>query len=158
MICSKTPRSTLRQRGRSDPDDALKLILPADELTEAAAHHVLKLFPLQPRQFLSKEGHALPVAARHAGNVGAPKETLWPERVEDAVQPVLNISERIILRRIVRRPGRLHRDVRQLRQRHQFVEMDEGLGVTAVAVEPAMIDDHLQPWMALGDVAKFRQE
>src|SRR4029077_17833172 len=128
----------------------LEPIIPADPRAETAAHHVLKLFPLQPRQFLGKEGHALPVAAQHACNVGAPEEAAWPERIEDAGKPILDISERIILRRIMRRADSLPRDIGQLRQSHQLVEMDESTGVPAVAVEPAVIDDHLQPWMTFG--------
>ncbi len=136
----------------------LESVIPADPLAQAAAHHVLKVLALQPRQLFGEEGDALAPGARHAGDVGAPEEALRAERIEDAVQAVLDVAVRIALRGIVRRAGRLQRDVRQFRQRHQFVEMDEGLGVLAVPVQPAVIDDHLHVRMALGDLAKLLQE
>jgi len=115
-------------------------------------------FTPEPGQLLGEERDALAVAAEHAGDVGAPEHALGPERVEDSMQPVLDVAERIILRRIMRRAGGLDRDIGQLRQRHQFVEMDKGLGIAAKPVEAAMIEDHPQIGMTLGDLAKFRQE
>ena len=72
-----------------------KSIFPADPFAEAAAHHVLELPALQPCELFGKEIHALPVAAGHAGDVGAEEEALGSERVEDAVQPVLDVGIRI---------------------------------------------------------------
>src|SRR5215470_7411567 len=90
---------------------ASELVVPADPFAQAAAHDVLELATLQPRQFLGEESDTLTPAARHASDVGAPEEALRPKRVKDAVQAVLDIPERIGLRRVVRRAGRLQRHV-----------------------------------------------
>ena len=71
------------------------------------------------------------------------------------MQPVLDVPERIALGRIMRRAGRLDRDVGEFGERDQLVEMDEGLLVLAVAVEAAMVDDHLEVGMCLGDLAEL---
>src|SRR6201994_1957557 len=113
------------EAGSSASDTSPEFVVPPDPFAEATAHHVLQLPALQPRQFLGEEGDALPVAAGHAGDVGAPEEALRPERIVDAVQPVPDVTEGIGLRGVMRRAGRLHRDVRQLRELHQLVEMDE---------------------------------
>src|SRR5215469_2498604 len=103
----------------------LKFVVPADPRTKSAAHHVIAVGTRKPRQFLGKKCDALPVAALHASEVGAPEEALRAECIEDAMQPVLDVAEWIGLCRIMRRAGRLHRDIRQFRERHQLIEMDE---------------------------------
>src|SRR5215813_12960928 len=118
---------------------ASELVVPADPFAQAAAHDVLELATLQPWQFLGEKGDALTPAAWHAGDVGAPEEALRPERVEDAVQAVLDVPERIGLRRVMRRAGRLQRHVGELGKRTELVEVDERFRILAVAVEPAVI-------------------
>src|SRR5215470_7005338 len=92
----------------------LELVVPADPRAEAAAHDLLEVPALQPRQLLGEEGDALAIGAGHAGDVGAPEQAVWPIGVEDAVQPVLDVLERIGLGRVVRRAGHLDGDIGQL--------------------------------------------
>src|SRR5579864_7886247 len=82
---------TLRRSGRL----VLEFVIPAEPFGDAAAHDVLELLALQPRQLLSEEGDALAIAARHARDVGAPEEAFWSECVVDAMQAVLDVLERI---------------------------------------------------------------
>src|SRR6185437_2836794 len=121
-----------------------ELGVPADPVAETAAHHVFEIAALQPGQFLGEEGYALTIAAGHAGDVGAPEHTLRTKGVENTMQAVLDIAERIALRRIMRRAGRLDRDIGQFCQRQQLIQTYEGLGVLAVPVEAAMVDQQPQ--------------
>src|SRR5947208_5751112 len=95
--------------GRPHPPSIMsrERVVPSDPLAEAAAHHVLQIPAPKPSQFLGEERDALPVAAGHAGDVGAPEETFRSERIENTMQSVVDIWERIGLRGIMRRTGRL---------------------------------------------------
>src|SRR6516165_11165694 len=132
--------SASRISSRVGKAPSVEPVIPADPLAEAAAHDVLEVPAPKPWQFLGEEGHALAVAALHPRDVGPPEEALGSERIEDAVQPVLDVAERIALRRIMRRAGRFHGDIGQSRQRHELVEMDESLRIAAATVGPAVID------------------
>src|SRR5690349_15259060 len=48
--------------------------LPAQPVDDTLAHDAFEVAAFQPRQFLGEHRHALPVAAWHAGDVGAPEE------------------------------------------------------------------------------------
>ena len=133
-------------------------VVPADPTAKRPAHHVFQIGALQPRQFLGKERDALPVAAGHPGDIGAPEKPLRPERIEDAMQAVMDVWEWIGLRGVMRRTGGLDRNIRQFGEGDQLDEMDEGLRILAVPVQAAMIDDHLQVRMTFRDLAEFRQE
>src|SRR5687767_2965601 len=91
-------RTMLRIAGRTmrPPNETLTSharVVPADPRAKTAAHHVFQVGAPQPRQFFGEERDALPVAARHPRDVGAPEHPLRPERIEDAVQSVTDIAE-----------------------------------------------------------------
>ena len=64
------------------------------------------------------------------------------------MQAVVQVAERIGTRRIGRRAGRLDRDIGQLGQRAQLVELAERRGVLLETQQAAMVDDQLQLRMA----------
>src|SRR5258707_8556723 len=95
-----------------DKDTAsIELVIPADPLAETAAHHLLEVTAFQPRQLFGEHGNALAIGARHAGDVGAPEETVGPVGVENAAQPVMQVLERVRMGGIARCAGCLDGDV-----------------------------------------------
>src|SRR5438445_127065 len=84
--------------------------LPPDPVADGPPHHQLLVAALQPRQLVREHRHALPVRARHAGDVGAPEHPRRPEGVVDAPQLVVEVAEGIGLARVARRAGGLDRD------------------------------------------------
>src|SRR5579884_513565 len=56
--------------------------VPADPVAEGAAHDEIEVAAAEPGQFLGEHRHALPPAARHAGDVGAPETAFWAKGVE----------------------------------------------------------------------------
>src|SRR6266851_7739307 len=93
---------------------------PADPVAQRLAHHEVEIAALQPRQFLGKQGHALPPGAEHAGDVGAPEHPLGTEGVEAAVQMRMQASEWIVVLGVARLAGRLDHDVRVRGERQQL--------------------------------------
>src|SRR5262249_46620769 len=85
--------------------------VPADPLANAPAHHEFRIAALQPRQLFGEQRDALTVSAWHAGDVSAPEHPRRAEGVEDALELVVDVAERIGLRRIAGRAGGLDRDV-----------------------------------------------
>src|SRR6266436_4717485 len=85
---------------------------PADPIAQRLAHYEIEIAPLQPRQFLGEQRHALPPGAVHAGDVGAPEHPLGAERVKTAVQMRVQAAERVFVLGIARLAGRLDRYVR----------------------------------------------
>src|SRR5207302_7409547 len=93
---------------------------PAEPVAQRLAHYEVKVAPLQPRQFLSEQRHALPPGAVHAGDVGAPEHPLGAERVKTAVQMRVQAADRVSVLGIARLAGRLDRYVRVFGYRQQF--------------------------------------
>src|SRR6185437_5112618 len=104
------------------------LALPSEPVAHGLAHHKFQVPALQPWQFFSEHRYALPVTARHARDIGAPEESMRPIGIEDAMQPIVYIAERIRRVGIAWSAGRLYRDVRTLRQRAQRIKVDERRG------------------------------
>src|SRR5215813_6801407 len=133
--------------------------VPADPVADAAAHHQLRVAALEPRELFREQRHALPVRARHARDIRAPEHPRRAERVEDALELVVDVAERIGLRGIARRAGRLDRNVRMPSERQHLWEVVPrafaGLGGRAAA---EMIDDQLQARVTLGDLANLREK
>src|SRR5206468_1738334 len=109
----------------ADADGALKPEIPAKPLAEATAHHLLEVRALEPWQLLGKKSHALAIAAGHAGDVGTPEEAVGPVSIEDPMQPVMQVLERIGLRRVARSSRGFERDIGELGERAKLVELAE---------------------------------
>src|SRR6187455_1820434 len=77
---------------------SVELVVPADPLREPATHHLLEVLAFQPRQLFGEHGHALPVAAGHAGDVGSPEQAIGTVGVEDPMQAIVQILERVGMR------------------------------------------------------------
>src|SRR2546428_10212972 len=75
---------------------------PAEPIADGISHHQLLVASLEPRQLFGEHRHALPVRARHAGDIGAPERALRPERLEDLTQIAVDVPERVGLTRIAR--------------------------------------------------------
>src|SRR5205814_797957 len=98
VFCSLRPSSCLSAR---------RCYLPAEPIAHRLPHHQLPVAARQPRQLLGEQCHHLSVRARHARNVAAPEETLWPEGVESSLNERLDRRERIRLAGVTRRACRL---------------------------------------------------
>src|SRR5213596_2974753 len=99
VICLRKSRrcsSMLTSRSRSGG------AFPAEPIDDRPTHQPLEIAALQPRQFFGEHRHALPVRARHAGDVGAPERALRPERLEDLTQIAVDVPEWVGLARIAR--------------------------------------------------------
>src|SRR5580698_4065044 len=88
-----------------------ELEVPANPLRDAAAHHLLEVLALQPRQLFGEVRDALTVRTGHTGDVGAPEEAVGAVSVEDTLQRIADVAKGIGLSRIGRRGGRLDRNV-----------------------------------------------
>src|SRR5262249_51409288 len=85
--------------------------LPAEPVADGIPHDQLLVASLEPGQLFREHRHALPVRARHAGDIGAPEAALRAERVKDLPNILVNVAVGIGLARIARRTGELHRDI-----------------------------------------------
>src|SRR5262249_34120863 len=85
--------------------------LPAEPVGDGIPHDQLLVASLEPGQLFREHRHALPVRARHAGDIGAPEAALRAERVKDLPDILVNVAVGIGLARIARRTGELHRDI-----------------------------------------------
>src|SRR5205814_1056735 len=115
-------RVTRCRHGRREAPDRLVLAgrplqhalsgpLPAEPGADRLPHHQLLVAPLEPGQLFCEHRHALPVRARHAGDIGAPEAALRAERVKDLPEILVDIAVRIGLARIARRARELHCDI-----------------------------------------------
>src|SRR5437660_7475360 len=85
---------------------------PSDPIAQRLAHYEIEIAPLQPRQFLGEQRHALPPGAVHAGDVGAPEHPLGAERVKTAVQMRVQAAERVVVLGVAGLSRRLDSHVR----------------------------------------------
>src|SRR5690348_16327136 len=69
--------------------------VPAEPVADRAAHDQLLIAALQPRQLLGEHRHALTVRAPHARDVGPPEHSRRAERIEDSLELVVDVAERI---------------------------------------------------------------
>jgi hypothetical protein len=133
--------------------------IPADPVAPGSPHHQIEVRALEPSQFLGEHGHTLPPGAVHPGNVSAPEHPPRSERVEHAMQRVMEARKRIGIRRVARLTRRLHRHVRMFRQRDELIEVPIGpLGTDRRARDAQVIDAEASSRMPLGDGADPRQE
>src|SRR5262249_12648008 len=84
---------------------------PSEPVADRISHHQLQVTPLEPGQLFREHRHALPVRARHAGDIGAPEAALRAEGVNDLPDILVDVTMGIGLARIARRAGELYRDV-----------------------------------------------
>src|SRR5512132_2637802 len=87
-VVQRTTRSSIASRSSIGPAvsgarSGSGRVLPTEPVDDGPTHHPLEVAALQPRQLLGEHRHALPIRARHAGDVGAPEGALGPERLED---------------------------------------------------------------------------
>src|SRR3979411_808579 len=68
---------------------------PAYPVAQGFAHHQFEVAALQPVQLLSELLHAAPPGTGHPRDVGAPERPIRTDRVEDAVQVLVDAAERI---------------------------------------------------------------
>src|SRR5271166_2989840 len=94
---------TLRCR-RREFRAGLSRALPAEPIADRLSHDEVLVATLEPRQFLGEHRHALPIGARHAGDVGSPEAALRAERVIDLADVFVDVAVRVGLARIARRP------------------------------------------------------
>ena len=85
--------------------------LPAEPVADGISHDQLLVAPLEPGQLFREHRHALPVRARHTGDIGAPEAALRAERVKDLPDILVDVAVRIGLARIARRAGEFYRDI-----------------------------------------------
>src|SRR6516165_4270524 len=87
--------------------------LPAEPIADRLSHNELLVAALEPRQFLGEHRQALPIGARHAGDVGAPEAALGAERVKDLADVFVDVAIGVGLARVTRGAGELDRDIRE---------------------------------------------
>src|SRR6516162_10893843 len=117
--------------------------LPAEPVDDRLPHDQILVAALQPRQFLGEHRHALPVRARHPGDVGAPEAALRAERVMDLADVFVDVAIGVGLARIAGGPRELDRDIREFGERQHLAQIGKGgivLSGTA-ATTPAMVVD-----------------
>src|SRR5262245_32118312 len=127
--------------------------LPPKPRAHRFSHHQFHVASLEPGQFLCEHGHALPIRARHAGDIGAPKATLWTEGVKYLPEIGVNVAIRVGLARIARRPGKFDRNIGVLGEREHVAEVSKSGCILAVAstAAAAVVDVKLQPLMTGGN-------
>src|SRR5215468_9073821 len=120
-------------RAPSPPDwrasalvDRTRRPLPPKPRAYRFSHHQFPVASLKPGQFLSEHGHALPIRARHTGDISAPEATPRPEGVEYLLEIGVNVAIRIGLARIAWRPGKFDRNIGMLGERQHVAEISEG--------------------------------
>src|SRR5215472_10362797 len=64
---------------------------PAEPVGDRLPHHQILVATLEPWQLFGEHRHALPVRARHAGDVGAPEAALRAERVIDLADVFVDV-------------------------------------------------------------------
>src|SRR6476620_5393067 len=74
--------------------------LPPKPLAHRFSHYQFHVASLEPGQLFREHGHALPVRARHAGDIGAPEATPRAEGVEYLMKIGVNVAIRVGLVRI----------------------------------------------------------
>src|SRR5215472_1994342 len=140
------------------PDQRLCRALPAEPVDDRLPHDEILVAALEPRQFLGEHCHALPVRARHAGNVGAPETTLRPERVIDLADVFVDVAVGVGRARVAWRPRELDRDIGMFGECEHFTEIDKSSIVGPGTSSPAaamVVDVELQSRMAFGDPPEF---
>src|SRR6516164_11868650 len=70
----------------------LSRALPAEPIADRLSHDELLVPALQPRQFLGEHRHALPIRARHTGDVSAPERALRTEHVKDLANVFVDVA------------------------------------------------------------------
>ena len=125
----------------------------SEPVADRAAHDQLEAPPREPGHLLGEHGHALPPRAWHAGDVGAPEHPLRPEGVVDATQVVMDVPIGIGRARVAGRPGGLDRDVGVLGQRQHLGQVGPRRVVLGAGGPAQVVDDQLEPRMALRDLA-----
>src|SRR5215831_17572580 len=72
---------------------------PAEPGADRIPHHQFHIAPLEPLQLFREHRHALPVRARHAGNIGTPEAALRAKSVNDLPDILVDIAVGIGLAR-----------------------------------------------------------
>src|SRR5712691_12376842 len=66
---------------------------PAEPLAHAAAHDSLEVFTFEPGQVVREEVDAFVIRARHPREVGAPERAVRTERIDEALDRIVQIAE-----------------------------------------------------------------
>src|SRR5712692_474715 len=111
-------------------------MLPADPLADRPPHDQFLVAALEPRQLVGEHRDALPVAARHPGDVGAPEAPRRAEGVENLADVLVDVAIRVRLARIARRARQLDGDVGPLGEREHLPEIGES-GIIGTGAAPA---------------------
>src|SRR5712691_9855061 len=129
-------------------------MLPADPLADRAPHDQFLVGSLEPRQLVGEHRDALPVAARHPGDVGPPEAPRRTEGVENLPDVLVDVAIRVGLARIARRARQLDCDIGTLGDGEHLAEIGESAVVgpgAATAAASVVVDVELEAGMALGD-------
>src|SRR5712692_7866326 len=129
-------------------------MLPADPLADRPPHDQFLVAALEPRQLVGEHRDALPVAARHPGDVGAPEAPRRTEGVENLADVLVDVAIRVGLARIARRTRQLDRDIGTLGDGEHLPEIGESAVVgpgAATAASAVVVDVQFQAGMPLGD-------
>src|SRR5947207_2536615 len=152
-----TSQSDKPASGRILPARSLSRQLPAEPIADRAAHHQLEVTPLQPRHLFGEHRHALLPRARHAGDVGAPEAAFRPEGLDNLLRVFVDVAIGIWLTRIAGGSGALDRDIGVFGERQQRRLIAVRRIVLAITNTRVMVEDQLEPGMALGDLSDQRQ-
>src|SRR5256712_2471965 len=135
------------------------LSFPSQPVTDGPAHYQFEVAALQPGQLFREQRYALTPRARHARDVGAPEPARGAKGVVEPAQVVVDIAKRVRLIGVARRTGRLHRDVWIFREREHVRQIRPPLTRARVAPRATeVIEDQLEVWVPLGDLADLRQK
>ena len=94
---------------------------------------------LEPRQFLGEHRHALPIRARHAGDVGAPEAALRAKRVDDLADVFVDVAIKVGFARIARPPVRRYfRRQKMLGSRRFASDRSDGHGLEGPVTDFAL--------------------
>src|SRR5881396_1816543 len=135
------------------------LSFPSQPVTDGPAHYQFEVSALQPGQLFREQRYALTPRAGHTRDVGAPEPARGAEGVVEPAQVVVDVAKRVRLIGVARRAGRLHRDVGIFREREHVRQIRPPL--TRARVPPRateVIEDQLEVWVPLGDLADLRQK
>src|SRR5215471_2278334 len=138
-----------RQRAAILPDRTRRP-LPRKPRAHGFSHHEFQIASLEPGQFLREHGHALPIRARHAGDISAPEATPRTEGVEYLLEIGVNVAIRVGLARIAWRPGKFDCDIGMLGECQQVAEISKSGSILAAGTSThsaTVVDVELQPGM-----------
>src|SRR6202011_905887 len=128
--------------------------LPAEPVADGLSHDQFFVAAVQPRHLFGEHRHAVPVGARHPGDVGPPEAALRAERIEHLPDVSVDVAKGVGLARIARRTGELEPDVRVFGDGQHLTQIGKSRIVLCGAAAPVashVVDVQFQSGMALGN-------